>query len=86
MKSEELVFLGVVIVVLGMIIIIAGLFKESAFKSKTESEGGIRGGGVVMIGPLPIIFGTDQESTTTVILLAIIMVVVSYILFKEWLR
>jgi uncharacterized protein (TIGR00304 family) len=31
----------------------------------------VRGGGVVMIGPIPIVFGTDKESSRIVMLLAI---------------
>jgi uncharacterized protein (TIGR00304 family) len=82
MKSGELVFAGVVIVVLGMLIIFAGMIKESV-TSKDAGNGGIRGGGVIMIGPIPIIFGTDKDSIAAVIVLAILLIVVSYFLFRR---
>jgi len=38
---------------------------------KTRPE--VKGGGVIMIGPIPIIFGTDRRSAETAIILAIIL-------------
>jgi uncharacterized protein (TIGR00304 family) len=84
MKSGEIVFLGVVVILLGALIIFAGIVKEAV--SKGSSKGEFRGGGVVMIGPIPIIFGTDRESAGAVIILAIILVTVSYLLFRGRLR
>jgi len=78
MKSGEIVFLGLILIMLGMLVIFAGMLKE-AVTSKEGAEGRVRGGGVVMIGPIPIIFGTDRESATAVIVLALLLVVVSYL-------
>jgi len=36
----------------------------------------VRGGGVVMIGPIPIVFGTDKESTKILLLLGIGLMIV----------
>ena len=36
----------------------------------------VRGGGVVMIGPIPIVFGTDKESTKILLLLRIVLMIV----------
>jgi uncharacterized protein (TIGR00304 family) len=80
MKSGEIVFLGLIFLVLGMLIIFVGLMREAA--SSREAGGGIRGGGVIMIGPIPIIFGTDRESASVVIVLALLLIVVSYFLFR----
>ncbi|MGA2238647.1 MAG: DUF131 domain-containing protein [Candidatus Bathyarchaeia archaeon] len=41
-----------------------------------RGTGKVRGGGVVMIGPVPIIFGTDKESARILILLAIVLMIV----------
>jgi uncharacterized protein (TIGR00304 family) len=82
MKSGEMVYVGVVIVVLGMLFIFAGMIKQ-AVSSKDAGKGEIRGGGVIMLGPLPIIFGTDKDSISTVIILALLLVVVSYFLFRR---
>jgi len=70
-----LILVGIPIIVLAVIV----LSMRSAGKSK------IRGGGAVIIGPIPIIFGTDKKSLKTIIslslaltILLIIMLVIRY--------
>ena len=46
-----------------------------------KSETGVRGGGVIMIGPLPIIFGSDVAALKLVMILAIVLMVIAAILF-----
>jgi uncharacterized membrane protein len=41
----------------------------------------IRGGGVLIIGPLPIIFGTDQRVAKGLIILALILTIVTFMIF-----
>lgn len=38
-------------------------------------KGKVRGGGAVIIGPIPIIFGTDKESVKIILVLSIVLVV-----------
>jgi uncharacterized protein (TIGR00304 family) len=52
-----------------------------AVKSK-EVEG--RGAGIVLIGPFPIIFGTDIESIKAVIILTIVLILLVFFLFLRW--
>jgi len=47
---------------------------------KTEPE--IKTGGVIMIGPIPIIFGSDKESAKTAVVLAIILMLLSLLIFR----
>lgn len=54
--------------------------KEEPYSEKKESK--IRGGGVIMLGPIPIIFGSDKESAKTAIILAIILMVLSLLIFR----
>lgn len=35
----------------------------------------IKGGGAVIIGPIPIVFGTDKESVKAILVLSIVLVV-----------
>ena len=37
-------------------------------------KGKVRGGGVVIIGPIPIIVGTDKESVKIILILSIVLV------------
>lgn len=61
---------GVVIVVITVLLILL----SGTGKAKT------RGAGVIMIGPIPIVFGTDKESVKKVLILAITLSVVMIIL------
>jgi uncharacterized protein (TIGR00304 family) len=75
---------GIALILIGIIIIIAAVLSlsvRSAGKSK------IRGGGAVIIGPIPIIFGTDRKSLKTILLLSIaftilliVVMVINYLL------
>ncbi len=80
MKGMDLTLVGFALVFLGIILIFLGVAGQA-----TRGGAEVRGGGVVMIGPIPIIFGTDVESTKTVILLAIALIVVA-LLALRWLR
>ena len=44
------------------------------FFKALRGKGRVRGGGVVMIGPIPIVFGTDKESVKTLLLLSIALI------------
>lgn len=54
--------------------------KREPYARKAETK--IRGGGVIMLGPIPIIFGSDKESAKTAIILAIILMVLSLLIFR----
>jgi len=54
--------------------------KREPYTGKTESR--VRGGGVIMLGLIPIIFGSDKESVKTVIILAIILMILSLLIFR----
>ncbi len=65
---------------IGMILIFAGflitfLAVVLLFFTTTQSKGKVRGGGAVIIGPFPIIFGTDKESVRMLLLLSIILII-----------
>jgi len=73
--TEQLVFnVGIVLIFVGIIVsFIAVILMTFAGKKR---KGKFRGGGAVIIGPFPIIFGTDKESVKALLLLSIILVVV----------
>lgn len=60
--------LGVALIFLGVLIVLAAftLLFISSFRG-----GKVREGGAVIIGPFPIIFGTDKEAVKTVLWLSI---------------
>ena len=64
--------LGVALILVGVFIIAVAIFLLSV---KSAGKGKVRGGGAVIIGPVPIIFGTDRKSLKTVLLLSIVLTI-----------
>jgi uncharacterized protein (TIGR00304 family) len=63
---------GLVLIVLGFILaFIAAILLATKAK---DSGGQTRGGGILLIGPFPIIFGTDRQSVGILIVLAIVLI------------
>jgi uncharacterized protein (TIGR00304 family) len=60
-----LIFAGVLVIIIAFILLAILSLKR----------GKIQGGGVIMIGPVPIIFGTDKNSLKTVLLLSLVLTV-----------
>ena len=83
MKSWDLTNVGILIIIVGMVLIFAGILKGNT-ESKNDTGGEIRGGGIVLIGPIPIIFGTDRKSVKSVIILTIILMLTVYFLFRRF--
>ncbi len=82
MKSADIILFGMVLVIIGMIVVFFGILSGSLSK-KTGGQSEIKSGGVIMIGPIPIIFGSDSQSAQTAILLAIVLIVVGYLFFRR---
>ncbi len=82
-RGEIIITIGVGVIILGILLLIVGTVLLSSGKGdeSTKSTSQVRGGGVVMIGPIPIIFGTDKGSVLMVVILAIILMVISYLIF-----
>lgn len=80
-KGESLIFIGIAAVVLGILLIFIGTTFLSSGKNEGDTE--VRTGGVVLIGPIPIIFGNDKGMVLGATLAAIIIMVISYLLFYK---
>ncbi|MEM3580238.1 MAG: DUF131 domain-containing protein [Candidatus Bathyarchaeia archaeon] len=70
--------LGIIIIFIGVIVVLAAFVL--LFLSSIKS-GRARGGGALIIGPLPIVFGSDKESVRTVLWLSIALTVLLFIVF-----
>ncbi|KPV62082.1 MAG: hypothetical protein AOA66_1451 [Candidatus Bathyarchaeota archaeon BA2] len=71
--NEQLLFnAGAILLFIGFVITFAAviLLAFTAIRGK----GKVRGGGAVIIGPLPIVFGTDKESVKVLLLLSIALI------------
>jgi len=87
MDAETFYGLGIVLIFAGILVILVATVL--LFLSSIKEEGKVKGGGAIIIGPFPIIFGTDKESVKTVLLLSlaltillIIVIAISYLAFR----
>jgi uncharacterized protein (TIGR00304 family) len=82
MEGSLFVGLGFTLVILGVILIIAasvlGSRRKSSHTDSGESKTDVAG--VIMIGPIPIIFGTNKKALKGITILAIILTVLLLIL------
>ena len=91
MQWNFLIPLGIILIIIGSVFIFLEIFfnivrekreepdKEEEQRKKTKTK--VRGGGVVLIGPIPIIFGTDRKFLIIAVILAIILMLISFVLF-----
>jgi uncharacterized protein (TIGR00304 family) len=76
------------LVVVGVAIIVIAIILAST-RGGIKGKGKVRGAGVIMIGPIPIVFGTDKKSVKAVLALALgltIVMLISMLLYYWWLR
>jgi uncharacterized protein (TIGR00304 family) len=64
--------LGATLIAAGIIIIVVTIILASI---RGAEKGAVKGAGVIMIGPVPIIFGTDKKSVKTVLMLALALTI-----------
>jgi uncharacterized protein (TIGR00304 family) len=78
--------LGIALVFVGVLIIVVAVILLSISGAK---KGKVKGGGAIIVGPVPIIFGTDEKSLKTILLLSLaltVLLVVVMILYYLLLR
>lgn len=65
--------LGIALIFIGVLIIIIAVILISVSGAQ---KGKVKGGGVILIGPIPIIFGTDKKSLKIVLLLSLALTMI----------
>ncbi len=73
----DVVFIGVGIVLVGFLVIFLAAVMAGRSSQEGEKRAEVRGGGVVMIGPIPIIFGSDAKWASVAIVLAMALIVIA---------
>lgn len=71
----DLILAGLVLVLAGLGVMAVSLFSEGR---RAGSE--VKGGGVLMVGPIPIILGSDSKWASAAIVLAIVLVLLTFVL------
>jgi uncharacterized protein (TIGR00304 family) len=80
-QGNTIVTVGILVIIIGFILIFTGTALQSS--SKTSD---VKTGGVILIGPIPIIFGSDKGTIVTAVIMAIILMILAYFLFYRGLR
>jgi len=71
---SDLVFVGMGIILAGFAIVLAAVALSSPASGDGEGRGRVKGGGVILIGPIPIVFGSDARWASIAIVLAIVLI------------
>lgn len=78
--GTALIFAGIIVMFVAVVLL---------FLTGVKKGGKVKGGGALIIGPFPIIFGTDKESVKTLLMLSlaltillIVMAVVFFFVFR----
>ncbi|MEB3846404.1 MAG: DUF131 domain-containing protein [Desulfurococcales archaeon] len=72
--SSALISAGILLVFIGFFLILAGVLLAS-----TGGEGRVEGGGVIIIGPIPIIFGSSSRAALAAAIIGALLMVLSII-------
>jgi len=71
----DLALAGILLVLVGFGVMVVAMLSQG------RREGAdVKGGGVVLIGPVPIVFGSDMKWASVAIVLAIILIVLTVVL------
>ena len=73
MFAQTMFNIGLTLVIIGFGVVFIAVMLMGFTAAKTKGK--VKGGGVVVIGPFPIIFGTDKESVKIILVLAIVLIV-----------
>ena len=71
----DLVLSGMALVLVGFVVIVVAALAQG---NKEGAE--VKGGGVIMIGPVPIIFGSDMKWASIAIVMAIALILLAVVL------
>jgi len=71
----DLVLAGIMLVLVGF-----GVLAVAMLTQGRRQGAEVKGGGVIMIGPVPIIFGSDMKWASVAIILAIVLIVLTVVL------
>ncbi len=72
----DLVFVGIGIILVGFLVVFLATVISGEPSQEGERRTEVRGGGVVMLGPIPIVFGSDAKWASIAMVLAIVLIAV----------
>lgn len=78
---NELLSLGFFMIIIGFLIVFVSVMILILKSIKGVGKGEVEGGGVIVIGPIPIVFGTSKKVTEFLLILAIILFLLALVFF-----
>lgn len=82
---EELIQLGTLLILLGFFIIFLGVIYEALMRNRQKDndkeETKTEAGGIILIGPIPIIFGSSKKIEKWMLIIALAIVVILAVLY-----
>ncbi|MDK2892692.1 DUF131 domain-containing protein [Methanohalophilus sp.] len=92
MIGDFLIIVGMILLIYGVLLMVkSGVSSQNNGKKQNGSDSGFEntvreqshfsGGGVIMIGPIPIVFGSDSKGAEVAMKLAVVLVLLYIILF-----
>jgi uncharacterized protein (TIGR00304 family) len=86
-----LITIGIFLIILGFFLIAFGMVRSAKESGRLEDispgqkirEDKVKGGGVILIGPVPVVFGTDKRYALILMILAIVLMLLA-MLFLKW--
>ncbi|MCL1978308.1 MAG: DUF131 domain-containing protein [Candidatus Bathyarchaeota archaeon] len=88
MDSSVLYTVAFLLIAFGILLVVVSILVLVGKSCDVGGEGcgRVRGAGVIMIGPIPIIFGTDKKSVKTVLVFALALTVAFVVWYYLMLR
>ncbi len=83
-----LIAAGMVLTILGFFLVAFGIMRSARESAGLEGrdqeprEMKVKGGGVILIGPVPIVFGTDKRYALLLTILAIVLMLLALLFLK----
>jgi uncharacterized protein (TIGR00304 family) len=76
--------IGFLLIIVGFVLALAAVILVVLRSARGSSTG--RGAGILLIGPIPIVFGTDKQSMKAVLILAMVLVLFALVvMLLPWL-
>ena len=81
-----LIIAGSFLLILGFLLVAFGMMgkeeSDEEIPARTGKETKVRGGGVILIGPVPLVFCTDKRYALLMMILAIVLMLLLIIFLK----
>lgn len=77
-----MVTVGSILIILGILLVAIGMMRSVTGTAEHEKEKRVKGGGVIFIGPIPVVFGTDKRFALIAMILAVVLMLLAILFLK----